>query len=92
MQQLRRLAHLYFHQDWDLEADTPVEALANFRRDENVDRVGVLRAELVEILSSNPSEPELEEVWDRSGAAWDPQIAGWGTYREWFDTILKAVS
>ena len=92
MQQLRHLARLYFHQDWDIEADTPIEALVNFRRDESSQRVTALRAELLEILSSNPDEGALERTWDRAGAEWDPEVTNWGTYREWFNAMLKAVS
>jgi len=91
MDRLQYLAHLYFHQDWDLEASTPIDALRNYRREEPIENVQTLRDELMQVLAPNPDEAQLAEAWSRAGADWDPRAAQWGTYREWFDAMLAVM-
>ena len=92
MDRLRYLAHLYFHQDWDLEAPTPIDALRNYRHDEPIGNVETLRDELMDVLATDPDEERLAEVWSCAGADWDPHASGWGTYREWFAAMLSTMS
>ncbi|GMA25745.1 hypothetical protein GCM10025864_35040 [Luteimicrobium album] len=93
MDQLEYLARAYFHPDWNVEASTPAGAMRNFVRDEPPEDVAQLGEELVLLLSANPTEQELHDVWQhKSGASWDPVITGWGTYRQWFQAMLAAVS
>ncbi|MGC5166717.1 contact-dependent growth inhibition system immunity protein [Luteimicrobium sp. DT211] len=92
VKRLRYLARSYFHQDWDIEAPTPVGVVVVFRDQEVPEVVEELRQDLQAVLASHRSEDALAEIWDRCGADWDPQIAQLGSYREWFDAMLKAVS
>ncbi|MFC8732683.1 contact-dependent growth inhibition system immunity protein [Luteimicrobium sp. NPDC057192] len=92
MRRLRYLAQNYFHQDWDLDAPTPVGVLEVFRKEETPGSVAELRTEIQAILGTDPSESVLRDTWNRAGADWDPEVTKWGTYREWFDAMLTTVS
>ncbi|PJI85528.1 contact-dependent growth inhibition system immunity protein [Luteimicrobium subarcticum] len=92
MGRLGYLGQNYFHQDWDLWGPTPTNVLERFRRQETESLVEATRDEVASILSSHPDGEALEALWDGTGAAWDPVLARWGTYREWFEEIRRVLS
>lgn len=92
MRRLEYLGQTYFHQDWDAEASTPLGAIENFRIDESSEAVRGLRDDIASTLSRGPSEELLEDIWDRTGAVWDPRLAGWSSYRGWFEAMLRVLS
>ena len=71
MANLKTLIGCYFHQDWDLEALSSDEVLEKYKQDTNpVDVQGVV-AEIDELLASQKSEDELQELLLRKlGAAY----------------------
>jgi hypothetical protein len=93
VQRLSYLARNYFHQDWDLEAPTPVGVVEVFRDEEPARVVAELRTELIDVLAAQPTEDALRTLWLRtSGSMWDPSSSGWGSYRAWFEAMLETVS
>ena len=93
METLLYLAEAYFHQDWDLNAPTPVGVLEAFSSRETPGTVRSLRSELVAILAGDLTEEQLRDIWLRQGRAeWDPTRHGWATFRAWFDTVLRAAA
>jgi cobalamin biosynthesis Mg chelatase CobN len=90
--QLAHLARAYFHQDYDLEAPTPLEAVRTFQRGEPPDAVAGLISDLEAIQNSHMSESELRELWIRTyGASYDPRDDG-KSYREWFAEVLSTLT
>jgi cobalamin biosynthesis Mg chelatase CobN len=92
LRQLPHLARAYFHQDYDLEAPTPLAVVRSFQRGEPPDVVAGLVSDLEEILSSHMSENDLRELWIRKyGASYDPRDDG-KSYRDWFAEILRTLT
>ncbi|QEO14967.1 hypothetical protein FLP10_11465 [Agromyces intestinalis] len=90
--QLVYLARAYFHQDYDLEAPTPIDVVHTFRDDEPPADVELLKEELRSVVASHPSEDELALLWlKEADAAYDPRDDGL-TMTEWFRQMLGALS
>ncbi|GMA25744.1 hypothetical protein GCM10025864_35030 [Luteimicrobium album] len=84
------LAETYFHQDWDLNAPTPLGVLQSFKESEATETVGSLRADVQSLLAGDPTEERLRDIWFHQGRAdWDPTRHGWTTFREWFEAVLR---
>lgn len=89
---IRYLAQAYFHQDYDLEAETPVLVLESFRDMESTDNVDALRIAIQELISSGKSEDELAELWiEQARASYDPRDDGI-EMSEWFVTTLDCLT
>ncbi|MEU8473059.1 contact-dependent growth inhibition system immunity protein [Streptomyces sp. NPDC029006] len=85
------LAGAYFHQDHDLEYDSPTEALEDYRDVHPADAVGALRVAIQGLLTSGTSEKELADLWlDEGGACYDPRDDGISV-TDWFHTMLAAL-
>ncbi|MGW4873898.1 contact-dependent growth inhibition system immunity protein [Streptomyces chartreusis] len=86
------LAQAYFHQDFGLEAETPLCVVEVFRDSESADTVEALRAEIVALLESEPTEEALADVWlDEAGAEYDPRFDE-GTVRDWLRRIAETLA
>ncbi|CAM5328722.1 contact-dependent growth inhibition system immunity protein [Streptomyces chartreusis] len=86
------LAQAYFHQDFGLEAETPLGVVEAFRDSESDDTVEALRAEIVALLESEPTEEALANVWlDEAGAEYDPRFDG-GTVRDWLRRMVETLA
>jgi CdiI immunity protein len=87
--QLKHLARAYFHQDYDLEAQTPLGVVHLFWESEPEDAIAELKAEIGAILNSPMTDREIYDLWIRQyGASYDPTSDGEG-YRSWFTKVLS---
>ena len=71
----------YLHQDWDLEADSPDDAL-RLARVESEEQVSAAIEQINELLAGNQSDAELTEIVERMSAGYSPILDGW-TIRAW---------
>lgn len=86
--QLMHLAQAYFHQDFDLEAPTPLDVVRLFATTEPPAAVDELVSDIESILGSSMTEKEMRQLWiGEYGAAYDP-LADGIEYRRWFANIL----
>jgi CdiI immunity protein len=80
---VKYLAQAYFHQDYDLEADSPAGVVSLFREREAPDMVSSLYEEINSILSKEVDESRLARIWlDEAGACYDPREDGI-SIRDW---------
>jgi hypothetical protein len=86
------LAQSYFHQDFQDEADEPIELVERFRDSEPTEVVEALRAEIVTLIESDATEEDLSRIWlVDAGAYYDPETDG-TTMREWLQSILGVLT
>ncbi|MFE7558493.1 contact-dependent growth inhibition system immunity protein [Kitasatospora sp. NPDC057500] len=91
MEKLQYLAQAYFHQDYDLEAEEPIQILTEFRDGEPPEVVEELRNSMERVLSSGAREEELAALWlDRAGACYDPRQDGL-EMSVWFRQMIDAL-
>lgn len=89
---LRELGQSYFHQDFDLEADTPVAVAALFGRVAAPETVEALRTEIASILDSDLDEDAVAHIWlEESEAYYDPRADGI-TPRDWLWQLAQALT
>jgi hypothetical protein len=69
----------YLHQDWDLDASSPVDLVQQFAREEPVPLVSQLVAELDQMLLARHSEADLRAVLIGLGSYYDPGATGAST-------------
>lgn len=90
--QLMYLAQAYFHQDFDLEAPTPLDTVGLFVDSEPPAAVDELVSDLRSVLDSAMTNAEMRELWINDyGASYDPMAEGI-EYRSWFTDILERLS
>lgn len=90
MNQLQYLAGAYFHQDYDLDAESPLALVEQYRDSEPPDDVAGLASE-VEALLRFADEQSLRETWiKRYRASYEPIRDGM-SYREWFERVLDVL-
>ena len=90
--QLIHLAQAYFHQDYDLEAPTPLDVVESFRKGEPPGAIAELISDLKSILDSSMSEIEMRDLWvNKYGASYDP-LTDAKSYRSWFGDILGVLT
>jgi hypothetical protein len=86
--QLKHLAQAYSHQDFDLDAPTPLDVVRLFAGGEPPATVGELASDIESVLASPMSGMEMRGLWiDEHGASYDPLTDGI-EYRCWFAEIL----
>ena len=91
MQRLRYLARTYFHQDYDIEAPTPLGVVEAFRADETDVAVAELLADIEEVLATAKTEEDLEDIWLRQcGSMYNPKTDG-QTLRAWFESMRSVL-
>ncbi|MFC9279038.1 contact-dependent growth inhibition system immunity protein [Streptomyces collinus] len=89
---LKALAMAYFHQDYDLEYETPIDAVNDYREVKPPDSVNALREAIRSLLDAGASEQKLAELWlDDGYAYYDPRSDGI-TMTDWFRTMLNALN
>ncbi|MFD6177613.1 MULTISPECIES: contact-dependent growth inhibition system immunity protein [unclassified Isoptericola] len=85
------MARTYFHQDYDVEAPTPLGVVEVFRSDEAAATVQELRSDIEAALSANSDEDALEDLWLRQcGSMYDPTVDG-VSFRDWFTSMLSVL-
>ena len=73
----------YFHQDWDLDDDTPDAVLRRYLQDVPGSSASAACGELDNLIRRWPAEADLEEIHRRLGSnLWPPGVGF--TAREWF--------
>lgn len=88
--QLRKLAEAYFHQDYDLEASSPLGVIRLFRDQESKGAVAELESD-IETLVRSHTEQQIDDLWAETWyAAYDPGDDGM-SYREWFERVLEVL-
>jgi hypothetical protein len=91
-EEIGRLAGSYFHQDYDLEYETPRQALEDFRDSEPPEDVRALRDAVRELVASGRSEDELADLWlEEAQASYDPRDDGF-EMSGWFRLIQEALA
>ena len=90
--QLLHLAQAYFHQDYELEAATPLGVVRSFREGEPPGAIAELISDLEWVLNSTMDEREMYNLWIKEyGASYDP-LADGISYRTWFSAMLGCLS
>ena len=81
----------YFHQDYDLEAETPLGVVEDFLEDSDARRIAKLRSEVEKILVGTADEAQLVQAWLKDGdASYDPRRDGL-SMREWYRAIIGLI-
>ena len=89
MQEIRYIASTYFHQDYDLEAATPLGVVVKYKEAESDSTVNGLRCEIVQLLAGGGDEGNLAIAWLKTaGAAYDPRSDGM-TLKAWFSDMFN---
>jgi hypothetical protein len=89
--QLLHLAQAYFHQDFDLEAPTPLDVVRLFRNGEPSSAVDELISDLKSVLDSLVADSDMRDLWIHEyGASYDPLTDGI-SYRKWFADVLDVM-
>jgi len=82
----------YFHQDWQLEADTPSDVVTNYRSSEPPASVEAASQELSKLLEMPIAPADLEAfILDELGCYYDPQSEN-QTVREWLESVQKSLN
>ncbi|MEV7032708.1 contact-dependent growth inhibition system immunity protein [Streptomyces sp. NPDC093272] len=88
---LKTLASAYFNQDYDLDYDTPIEAVTDYRETNPPESVNTLREAIRSLLDNGASDEKLTHVWLEEGnASYDPRVDG-VTMTDWFRTMLETL-
>src|ERR1700712_2005200 len=86
---LNYLGRGYFHQDFDLVAESPIAVVRKFAYEEDTDYIQIMADELEEILSARPSEGEAKQLWiGDAHAMYDPARDGI-SYLAWLSEVLE---
>ncbi|MEV5433397.1 contact-dependent growth inhibition system immunity protein [Streptomyces sp. NPDC052701] len=86
------LAQAYFHQDYDLEYDSPIQALVDYREVHDEKTVSALREALQDLIDSGISEEELAALWLEEGlASYDPRADGI-SMSDWFRKMVDVLT
>lgn len=90
--EIRYLARTYFHQDFDLDADTPTGVVQLFRAKESAEKIAALQRSIEQLLQSGQSEDQLTSLWlDEAGAQYDPRDDG-VSVSEWLRQVVHELS
>jgi hypothetical protein len=79
----------YFHQDWDLEANTWQGVVQNFLNGEHPDYVKAATTQLGQLLSMNLDEKALEEALDELGNFRSPAPQTYGAWLNELHWLLR---
>ena len=85
---LSYLGHSYFHEDYDVEASSPLGVVEKFVDNEIVEYPLMLLAELDGLKKKGITEEEARNLWlVECGAYYEPDVHDGLTYLDWFDQI-----
>ena len=82
----------YFHQDWDLEAETPAGVIALYIRDSSGDRIRQLRTAILRLIDCACENATQEERLLRDFGCYYLPSADGLTVNEWLQNILTDLS
>ncbi len=86
------LGKSYFHPDFDLDADSPEDQVRKFAAKEQPSLLEAIVEEIEEILSTRPSEADVQRLWiEQADSYYDPADDG-VSYVDWLTIILHIVS
>jgi hypothetical protein len=74
----------YLHQDFDLDFDSPEEALQAAATGQGSEQVGAAIRELDELLSSHADDDVLIQIVERLTTGYSPVLDGW-QIRPWLE-------
>lgn len=80
------LGGAYFHQDFDLEADSPLGVVRKFRTQETRERVTAVCQAINTLLDSGADEDRIAEAWLHH-ASYDPRREGIAI-SEWLRMVI----
>jgi hypothetical protein len=76
-QQLQHLAGAYFHQDYELDSESPDAVIDLFVRGEGEAAAAELAAEIDRLLNSPLTDRDIFDLWVSAwGASYDPRDGG----------------
>jgi phenylalanyl-tRNA synthetase beta subunit len=82
----------YFHQDWQLEANTPSEVVENYRNSELPESIEAALAELNKLLEMPIAPADLDTlILDELGCYYEPSSEN-QTVREWLEWVQKSLN
>jgi hypothetical protein len=91
-EEIIHLAQAYFHQDYDLEYDSPIQALEDYREVHDEETVSAAREALQDLIDSKISEEELADLWLKEGLAnYDPRDDGI-SMSDWFRKMVDVLT
>ena len=91
-QQLQHLAGAYFHQDYDLDSESPDSVVDAFREGEGDASAAELVSEIDRLLASRLAEREMLDLWVVAwGASYDPHDSG-RDMRGWLTAVRNRQS
>jgi hypothetical protein len=82
----------YFHQDWDLDSETPAEVTALYIRDSTHDQINLLRSAILRLIDSDFDNAELERSLLRDFDCFYLPSGTGETVREWLRSIVRVLS
>jgi hypothetical protein len=71
----------YLHQDWDIDAETPDDAL-RLAAEEGPEQAGAAVREIDALLASEVDDKHLMRLIERLTAGYSPELEGWRA-RDW---------
>ncbi|MEU4172814.1 contact-dependent growth inhibition system immunity protein [Streptomyces sp. NPDC026665] len=90
--QLTALGQAYFHQDFDMEADTPIGVVEKFRQLEAPESTAALRAEILSIVEAGLNDDDIAEIWfEEAGACYDPRYQGL-SLQDWMHRMSETLT
>jgi hypothetical protein len=85
---LAYLARTYFHEDFDIEAESPLGVVEKFAIRERAEYSRELLGELNSLRDRGVSEEQAKRIWlDECGAYYEPDSDGIN-YVQWFEQII----
>lgn len=79
----------YFHEDWDLDADTTEDVARLYRSQVSAQKATEIADEIGQLLDDLLSEEDLQKfLFERLGCYYDPTLDG-QTFREWLETLAR---
>lgn len=86
---LARFLSGYFHEDWGLDADGPLEVVAEFMREAGQLEAVEVAKEIHDLLAARPSEDALWNVLlEEFGCYYDPRPE-WGAAGVWLQAMSE---
>jgi hypothetical protein len=77
----------YFHQDWDLDAESPEQVLDNYRRKHTREERQALSQAITEYVQTFSDDKELDDdLFFKLDCSYDPTAHGLST-RDWLKSV-----
>ena len=89
--ELSRILGGYLHQDWDIEGDTPDDALRLARREGDSTDLATAVQEIDALLATQLDETGLREIVERMTEGYSPSLDGW-EIRPWLRHVRQILA